>query len=122
MPAGPISRADRPTAYELDSEANEDVDHGVDGHSGYKCGQCALASGRAVVVYPDTLDFWQDLQIAWQEDCDVIFAAFDDSVATHFPNHLAVNCKSCPVKPKLPVKPEPPNERRHINQSNMSDW
>jgi len=89
-----------------------DPEHGVQGHVGHRCGPCAyLATEHIVEISPTGPDHWQNLQLSWQEDCDVIFRQFDDAVAAHFPQHLPANCPDCPETPPLPPKPIPPVER-----------
>jgi len=102
---------DRYSAYELDTQLREKAPHGVEGHLGWRCKECAMLA--AVVVFAEPLgpDHWQNKQIAWQEECDVVMVAFDASVAAHFPVHLPQNCNTCPVKPILPPKPVAPVER-----------
>lgn len=88
-----------------------DEAHGLPDHKGFRCGQCAINTGRSVAVAPPGPDYWQSKQIHWQEECDVSFKAFDDSVAEHFPKHDPYNCETCPVKPIMPPKPLAPVER-----------
>lgn len=104
---------DKRTSHEIDREkGNNQVQHGVEGHTGWKCGQCAHESETPSVIYPrDADDIWQDKQLFWQEQCDVIFRDFDTAVAEHFPDHLPQNCTTCPVKPTMPPKPVRPYER-----------
>lgn len=105
---------DRP-ASKSDWTLEDDVAHGLPGHKGVRCGTCAQHSTTIVRLQPTLADYWQTKQIEWQEACDVVFRAFDDSVAAHFPEHVpgAKNC-GCPTKPKLPQKPQMPYERLHI--------
>ncbi len=100
---------DRP--YVEADQLYNDPDHGMDGHIGHRCKQCAYLSGKTVAIAPAGPDHWQSLQIAWQEQCDVIFRQFDDAVAAHFPKHLPANCPDCPETPPLPIKPVAPVER-----------
>jgi len=100
---------DRPTAYE--QSVPDDGAHGVVGHIGYRCYQCAQLSGVMIQLADNSGEYWQNLQLLWQEECDVVQNTFDDAVATHFPNHQPYNCESCPVPGEMPVKPLPPAER-----------
>jgi len=101
------------TPHEIDlDKGNNPTAHGTEGHTGFRCGQCARAANTVVEAYPiHAPDLWQKKQIDWQEECDEVFRAFDDAVAAHFPNHLPMGCVNCPVAPDLPIKPEPPYER-----------
>lgn len=103
---------DRPTPHQLETKLQHDEPHGQPGHRGVKCYECAQMSGKRTQIAPNSGDYWQTKQIEWQEACDKIFRAFDDSVAAHFPEHVpgAQNC-GCPEKPKLPPKPVQPRER-----------
>lgn len=90
-----------------------DVEHGVNGHSGFRCLECARISGRMNSIEADSGDYWQNQQISWQEDCDNLIVAFNEEVADHFPVHTPFGkCISCPVAPQMPPKPNPPIERR----------
>lgn len=96
----------------VDWEAKSDQHfHGEDGHTGYRCGQCAREAVEQVASTDYSVDYWQTKQIQWQEDCDVIMADFDRRVAQHFPKHKAVKCKTCPKTSPLPEQPNPPIER-----------
>ncbi len=118
---------DRKEPYEIEMELNGAwYEHGTEKHTGYRCGICALATGRAVQVFPDLGSYWLEKQVAWQEECDVLMVGFDVQVAKHFPDHLpptpiidklgqttwAHNCETCPKAPDMPAKPLPPFERR----------
>lgn len=85
--------------------------HGEKGHIGYRCGQCAQLSKETVYITRDSVDYWQNLQIDWQEACDIIMSEFQQDVQDHFPDHLPANCQDCPVQGSLPEKPLPPVER-----------
>lgn len=102
--------AKRKSVWEQDYD-RRGPEHGVDGHIGWRCGICALMNPNAVVISPNSGDFWQNKQIHWQEACDIVFRAYDDAVADHFPVHMPQNCGFCPTKPHLPPKPVPPVER-----------
>jgi len=91
--------------------AIKDVFHGVFGHIGYRCRQCAYLSLETNSIAGDSGEYWQNKQIDWQEDCDTIMAEFDQAVMDHFPVHLPVNCQTCPIRGELPAKPMPPIER-----------
>lgn len=106
-----IDDDDRKTAYQIDQAKTADVPHGVPGHIGFKCGQCARLAQSCVRGLPTDHDYWQDKQIRWQEEVDTKLREFDDSVAAHFPDHKAVDCPDCPSTAALPVKPTPPQER-----------
>lgn len=118
---------ERLNAQEQDWQAQgSDPEHGLPGHFGYRCFACAYDSVNTVEIHEDSGDFWQSKQIGWQEDCDVLMAGFDRQVADHFPDHLPPTatvdafgevtytrqCRTCPVAPELPAKPDPPWERR----------
>ncbi len=102
---------DRPNLGDTPDFREPDPDHGEPGHKGVYCGKCAQLSSVQVQAAPTGGDHWQNLQIKWQEDCDVVFRTFDDAVADHFPDHAPVNCDTCPVPPELPGKPIRPEER-----------
>lgn len=88
------------------------AEHGTLGHNGFRCGQCAgLSSDSKITANDHGVDYFQNKQIGWQEECDVIMSQFQTDVADHFPDHLPQNCQTCPVKPDLPPKPMPPIER-----------
>lgn len=101
--------SDRPTAFQ--QSVPDDVAHGVDGHLGYRCYQCSQISGAMIQLADPGGDYWQNLQLLWQEQCDIVQNEFDASVATHFPDHQPYNCKGCPVPGEMPTKPLPPAER-----------
>lgn len=103
------TNSDRPTAYQLGVPA--DVAHGVVGHQGYRCYQCAHQSGITIQLAETGGDYWQNLQLAWQEECDVLQNKFDAEVAAHFPDHFPIGCQTCPTTFEMPVKPLPPAER-----------
>ncbi len=98
------------------------IPHGVEGHTGYRCGSCALTKPGAVQVQSDSSDHWQTKQIEWQEECDKIFREFDVAVAAHWPVHLPVNCQDCPVTAPLPPKPTPPQERTWVGGAKDTGW
>lgn len=108
---------DRPAAPKFDQWQADEL-HGVPGHHGYLCRQCAFLSEITVQAAPTGADHWQNLQIAWQEDCDIVFRQHDVDTWQHMSSgtHQPVNCLLCPVPPVMPVKPEPPYERA-IGQS-----
>lgn len=101
-----------PTPAELDYSKNRDhYAHGVAGHSGWRCGDCAREAVNVTKVAVHGVDYWQNQQIAWQEECDKLQVEFDVRVADHFPEHLPQNCELCPSAPIMPAKPFPPVER-----------
>jgi len=102
-----------PTAAHEAFALQSDVPHNVNGHTGFRCIECARESPVMVSIVDDGGDYWQNVQIQWQEECDKVMSAFDEAVAIHFPVHQPQNCQTCPVKPILPEKPNPPVERRH---------
>ncbi len=108
---GRIPMDERPHSYDYENRMQSEPEHGHEDHTGYRCSACASESQVQVLIHPNTGDYWQSKQISWQEACDVIFRAFDDATAEHFPVHLPVNCKDCPEKPILPIKPVMPSER-----------
>ncbi len=89
-----------------------DVPHNVNGHTGWRCVECARDSPEMVGITPNGGDYWQNKQIDWQEDCDVLMAGFQVAVADHFPYHRPFGCVTCPKAPELPAKPNPPIERK----------
>lgn len=112
---GGIPPDERPTSYEL--SVPEDPSHGVDGHSGYRCYQCALISPGLVMIAVAGGDYWQNLQLSWQEECDKLQNLYDDAVALHFPIHIDSRLLGkdetcdCPKPQQMPPKPIPPAER-----------
>lgn len=102
---------ERPTTAQQDWEDGRQVIHGEDGHTGFRCYECAQVSGVRVMIHPTSGDWWQTKQIEWQEQCDLIHTAFQEAVAAHFPDHQPFNCDSCPEKPVMPPKPIMPVER-----------
>lgn len=90
-----------------------DMDHGINGHTGWRCLECARDGEQMNAVESDGGDYWQNKQIAWQEDCDNLIVGFNEQVADHFPDHRPFGCVNCPVAPLMPAKPNPPIERRH---------
>lgn len=96
------------TAFQMEPE---DVTHGVEGHIGYKCGQCAREAPVVIQLADSGGEYWQNLQLLWQEECDVLQNSFDADVAAHFPNHKPIGCTECPTPFAMPVKPNPPSER-----------
>lgn len=125
----PMDEREDPQQQEWRLQGN-DAEHGEEGHKGFRCYACAYDAVQVVEIHEDSGDYWQSKQIAWQEDCDVVMAAFDAAVAEHFTNHLPAiaetdtmgqvtyhrQCRTCPVKPVMPAKPEPPFERRPITE------
>jgi len=85
--------------------------------AGYRSSVSAADSVSQCKIQPTTVDYWQDKQLAWQEDCDVVMVQFDRDVADHFPVHQPMDmktgqvCPTCPQRPILPLKPHPPVER-----------
>ncbi len=100
---------ERPTAYQ--QSVPDDPVHGDDGHRGYRCYQCAQASGVMIQLATNSGEYWQNLQLLWQEKCDELQNKFDLDVATHWPNHKPIGCETCPVVYEMPNKPLPPAER-----------
>lgn len=100
---------------------HDDPEHGEEGHTGFRCVQCAMESGyydvndvwvpTTVLIESSSGDAWQTKQIVWQEACDVVFRKFDDDTADHFPVHEPRGCTTCPEKPDLPPKPVKPIDR-----------
>jgi len=92
-------------------EKISDLPHNMNGHTGHRCIECARESENPISTESDSGDYWQNKQLAWQEECDVIMAKFDREVAIHFPAHMPMNCTTCPMTGTLPPKPNPPIER-----------
>jgi len=98
-----------------------DVAHGLDGHIGFRCLECArVAIDGMTAVESSSQDYWQNLQLDWQEECDILQSKFDKDVTAHLPFHIPPKlfgstvipqCKSCPIPAALPLKPNPPKER-----------
>lgn len=88
-----------------------DMDHGINGHTGHRCLECARMSGVMVAVESDSGDYWQNKQLDWQEECDRLIVGFNEKVALHFPKHSPMNCTMCPKAPPMPERPNPPVER-----------
>ena len=101
---------EKPTAFQQSDEANE-VPHGAEGHKGFRCYQCAQYSEARILLADNSGEYWQNLQLNWQEKCDVLQNKFDNDVATHWPNHKPIGCDTCPVVYPMPTKPIPPAER-----------
>lgn len=89
----------------VDWEKKNASEHGTEGHVGYMCGQCARDGPNPIFASEDTIDLWQDRELVWQEECDMLQNAFDDAVSEHFPVHKPVGCLTCPKTPTMPVKP-----------------
>lgn len=87
-------------------------EHGTDDHYGFRCPECAALSKVPIQLIDRHVDYWQNVQISWQEDCDKIMAKFDEAVADHFREHTGPQCQTCPEKSVLPPKPLPVFERR----------
>jgi len=104
-----IVRSERPSAFE--QELDEIADHGLDGHIGVRCYQCAQLSDIMIQLASDGGEYWQNKQLLWQEECDELQNKFDLDVATHWPNHQPIGCTTCPVVYDMPEKPLPPSER-----------
>jgi len=110
--SGIVITSERPLAAQVDwAKKSDQHNHGEIGHIGYRCGMCAQLSDKTVRITRNSIDYWQTVQIEWQEECDEIMAKFQRDVQTHFPDHQPANCKSCPVQGILPEKPLPPIER-----------
>ncbi len=92
---------------------SENAPHGVEGHIGYRCGQCASASPTGVRVTDHGIDYWQNKQLQWQEECDSQMHGYNMAKSLHEegPTHLPINCVGCPQPTPLPSKPVPPFER-----------
>lgn len=126
---------ERESTHEQDSRINAaGLQHGEEGHTGYKCSQCATESGVRVAVYHDSSGHYLQKQIGWQEETDKVMQAFDAQVAAHFPNHLPPtpeigiggvtkwnhSCQTCPKTPTLPQKPLDPYERLKFTEKSSS--
>lgn len=110
-----------PDVYETDGipvgiwdfqKRSDGLAHGEEGHNGFRCGICARESPGMLAITDHGIDYWQDKQLEWQEECDMVMSQFDSDVADHFPVHRPGDptC-DCPLKPTLPMKPNPPFER-----------
>jgi len=85
--------------------------HGDDGHIGFRCYACAQISDTSILLADDSVDYWQNLQLNWQEQCDLLQNKYDNDIASHFPNHVAIGCEECPKPYAMPLKPIAPAER-----------
>jgi len=102
---------ERPSAYQLGLPANSEIPHDTEGHIGYRCYQCSQESGTTIRLAANSGEYWQNVQLEWQEKCDDLQNQYDAMVAAHFPIHLPVNCEDCPSPLQMPPKPVPPSER-----------
>lgn len=103
--------AEYPEPGVIDFQKKRDVPHDTEGHIGYRCSQCAQQSRGGVRVTEHGIDYWQNKQIAWQEECDTIMHNHNNAITEHLPEHKPVDCTECPQQPDLPKKPEPATER-----------
>jgi len=106
---------ERPTAEQLSPHLDDPV-HGDEGHIGYRCYQCAQVSTVRVLLQPNSGDYWQTMQINWQEQCDLLQHEYDVAVGEHYKVHIpamldANNECECPIPPDMPPKPIMPAER-----------
>jgi len=83
---------DRKSAHQIDREhGNRVTEHGEEGHTGWKCIKCAMLAKDVVSAFPEhDDDHWQDTQLKWQEECDILHSA----KITHLPNHQPNNTNS----------------------------
>lgn len=93
--------SDRKTFYEQQCERHPD----------WRTSTPPTVSGAEVRLTPHQHDYWQDKQMAWQEQVDDKMLQYDASVAAHWPVHLAVGCTGCPKTQTMPIKPSPPFDR-----------
>ncbi len=113
---------ERTTPYQQDA-GFQSPDHGMEGHMGYRCGECARSSPGACLGTPDGGDYWQNQQLKWQEQCDVLQNEYDHEVSAHYKVHVPTmllaegEVCNCPVPPDMPPKPSQPIERALVYRS-----
>jgi len=100
---------ERTTAYEEDIKRNRPgTQHGQDGHTGFRCAQCAAESEVPIMMYSieSRDERRQNALLDWQEECDARQIMFDEAVAEHFPKHQSNNptC-NCPKALEMPPRP-----------------
>ncbi len=102
---------DRPSSYEIDrSKGNRKTVHGEPGHTGWKCAQCGMEAKVVVSAFPPhDDDHWQDQQLKWQEECDVLHSRKINHLPDHTPNDHSSTCHPsasiCVIYTADPVKP-----------------
>lgn len=100
---------ERRTPYEEDLERNKPgIEHGLMGHTGFRCARCAAESLNPIKVFSmdSREDRYQNALIKWGEACDAIQNDFDQRSADHWPDHQPVNCDACPKTNPMPIKPK----------------
>ncbi len=114
-PRGGIPYDERKTAYEQDYEIlKPNIQHGVEGHTGYKCALCAAESHNPMHAYAfdSRADRHQNALIKWGEECDGIQTQFQKDSEAHWTEHQPNNPKcDCPKIQPMPPKPELDLER-----------
>lgn len=106
-----IYNEDRQTSYEIDrSKGNRKTVHGEPGHTGWKCAECGMEAGTVVSAFPPhDDDHWQDVQLKWQEECDVLHSAKINHLPSHQPNNTSSICsvlrEECVLYRPDPTKP-----------------
>lgn len=85
---------DRPSAHQMDRDAgNRVTEHGEEGHTGWKCIECAFEGQNVVSAFPPhDDDHWQDVQLKWQEECDKLHSAKINHLPDHVPNNPHSDC------------------------------
>jgi len=100
---------ERATAYEEDLvRTRPGTQHGQEGHTGFRCSQCAAESLNPILMYSyeSRDERRQNALLDWQEQCDALQNDFDIAVADHFPKHDGhnPNC-DCPRPLMMPARP-----------------
>lgn len=106
---------DRQSSYQLDrASGNRMTAHGEPGHTGWKCIGCAMEAPTVVSVFPPyDDDAWQDVQLKWQEECDVL----QNEKIDHLPDHTPAKgpchprSRKCVIYTQQPEKPVKQFER-----------
>lgn len=125
-PSKPMDERLDPDDWSLFAESTP---HGIEGHTGWRCRQCAMESQTVSLIASDTGEYWQNMQLAWQEECDRLQNEYDDANAKHLlEDHVPKILRgkdetcNCPVPAQMPIKPNPPAERawKHRARNNKS--
>lgn len=111
---------DRPSSYQIDRDhGNRVTTHGEEGHTGWKCIECAMEAKLVVSAFPPhDDDHWQDVQLIWQEECDKLHSAKINHLPDHTPNDRHTACwpdirgsSRCVIYTEDPAKPKKQFER-----------
>lgn len=102
---------DRPSAYQIDRDmGNRKTAHGEDGHTGWKCPECAMEAKVVVSAFPlHDDDGWQNILLDWQEECDKLHSAKINHLPEHQPTNISSTCsvvrEECVLYEQDPTKP-----------------